>query len=202
LPYYRALLCLRAGDTEGYRKLCAELVQRGGTSSFWTLWTWVLAPNVVGDPKILASHAEEVAKNGPEHLMDLMDANMRGAALYRAGRYDDALRFLTRASTLNPDPYRTNMIYTWFFLAMTHHRLGHAQEARQWLDKAVQATDQALDLSAPPAAKPASPTDPAGGIPPAWNRRLTLELFRREALELVTAETREPELVPPPREVP
>ena len=28
--------------------------------------------------------------------------------------------------------------YTWFFLAMANHRLGHAAEAKKWLDKAGQ----------------------------------------------------------------
>src|SRR5262249_34409476 len=162
---------------------------RRGTSDLFTTWVCVLAPAAAADPMALANEAEKALGKEPS---DHYFATLLGAAFYRAGRYDDALRYLSRASTLNPDPYRTNMIYTWFFLAMTHHRLGHTQEARQWLDKAIQATDRALDLSAPPVASPASPTDPAGGIPPAWNRRLTLELFRREALELVNAETRLP----------
>jgi serine/threonine protein kinase/Flp pilus assembly protein TadD len=199
VPYYRALLCLRAGDADSYRKICASMLERWGTSDFQRLWTCVMAPNAVGDPIALAGDAEKaVGKEREDHWF----ANLLGAALYRAGRYDAAARQLTRASTLNPDPYRTNMIYTWFFLAMTHHRLGHALEARQWLDKAIQATDRALDLSAKPAAgPPRNATDPAGGIPPAWNRRLTLQLLRREAVELLKTE-REPELLPLPREVP
>ena len=44
-----------------------------------------------------------------------------------------------------PTPRLSNPAYTWFFLAMTHHRLGHADEAKQWLDKARAETDNALD---------------------------------------------------------
>jgi tetratricopeptide (TPR) repeat protein len=199
LPCYRALLCLRAGDPHGYRSTCTEMRQRWSLSEPFTLWTCVLAPHAVDDPSALAGGAEKVCGKEPK---DHWYANLLGAALFRAGRYVEAAKQLARASALNPDPYRTNMIYTWFFLAMTHHRLGHAQEARQWLDKAVQATDRALDPSAPPEVSPANSTDPAGGIPPAWNRRLTLELLRREAVELIGAERREPELVPPPRPEP
>jgi tetratricopeptide (TPR) repeat protein len=198
VQYYQALLCLRAGDAGGYRDSCAGMLKRWGTSDSFTLWTCVLAPNAVGDPMALANGAEKAVGKEPK---DLMSANSLGAALYRAGRYDEAARQLTRASGL--DPGRTSLIYTWFFLAMTHHRLGHAPQARQWLDKALQATDRALDPSATPAGGPArDASDPAGGIPPAWNRRLTLELLRRETVELLKVQTAEPELAPMPQEVP
>jgi WD40 repeat protein/tetratricopeptide (TPR) repeat protein len=187
VPYYRALLCLRAGDADGYRKICADMLKRWGASDRQTLWTCVMAPNAVGDPMALVSGVEEAGGKNPEYHWG---ANLLGAALYRAGRYDDAARQLTKASTIDPDPYRTNMIYTWFFLAMTHHRQGHVQEARQWLDKAIQAADRVLDPSQKAAAGPArDATDPSGGIPPAWNRRLTLQLFRQEAVELLKRET-------------
>jgi tetratricopeptide (TPR) repeat protein len=200
VQYYQALLRLRAGDADGYRDSCAGMLKRGGTSDSSTLWTCVLAPNAVGDPMALANGAEKAVGEEPKGHGE---ANLLGAALYRAGRYDEAARQLTRASGLDPGPYRTNMIYTWFFLAMAHHRLGHVPQARQWLDKAIQATDRALDPSATPAGSPArDASDPAGGIPPAWNRRLTLELLRREAVELLKVETAEPELAPLPQEVP
>jgi tetratricopeptide (TPR) repeat protein len=200
VQYYQALLRLRAGDADGYRDICTDMLKRWGTSDFWTLWTCVLAPNAVGDPMALANGAEKAVGKEPK---DLMTANLLGAALYRAGRYDEAARQLTRASGMDPGPVRTNLIYTWFFLAMTHHRLGHAPQARQWLDKAIQATDRALDPSATPAGgPPRGASDPAGGIPPAWNRRLTLELLRREAVGLLKVETAEPELAPLPQEVP
>ena len=60
-------------------------------------------------------------------------------------------------------------------LAMTHHRLGHADEARQWLDKAVQKIEQAQQEG----------QATSGGAALAWNRRLTLQLLRREAEELL-----------------
>jgi tetratricopeptide (TPR) repeat protein len=192
--YFRALLCLRAGDADGYRKVCASMRERWGTSDNWVLWTCVMAPNAVGDPMAVANGVLNLVGSEPK---DHWPANRLGAALYRAGCYDDAARQLARASTLNPDPYRTNMIYTWFFLAMTHHRLGHAQEARRWLDKAIQATDAVLSPSPQAAAGRArEATDPAGGIPPSWYRTLTLQLFRREALELLKIEKVEPKPVP------
>jgi tetratricopeptide (TPR) repeat protein len=194
-------LCLQAGDAEGYRAICARLYERWGASDCcYALWTCVMAPNAGGDPLALVAAVEKAEGKAPKNHWQ---ANLLGTALYRAGRYDAAARQLTQASTMNPDPYRTNMIYTWFLLAMTHHRLGHAQEAQQWLEKALEATDQALDPSPKPGAGPVrDATDPIGGFPPAWPRRLTLQLLRREAVALLKTETEEPELLPLPQEVP
>ena len=74
------------------------------------------------------------------------------------------------------------MLCTWFFLAMAHHRLGHADEARRWLEKATQATEEALK---PPAEPPGKSAEPSGAIPPDWKRKLTLQLLRREAEEQI-----------------
>ena len=66
-----------------------------------------------------------------------------------------------------------------------HHRLGHVREARQWLDKAVQAMDQA-EKPTTPIAQPSESASAAIG-PLLWNRLLTLQLLRREAEALVRA---------------
>jgi hypothetical protein len=70
------------------------------------------------------------------------------------------------------------MLHTFFYLAMAHHRLGHADEARRWLDRATQGTQEALKSPAEP---PGKSGNPDGVIPPNWCRRLTLGLLRREA---------------------
>jgi hypothetical protein len=57
-----------------------------------------------------------------------------GAALYRAGRFEEAIRrlnegFQTRGSGSLPRGFA--------FLALAHHRLGHRDEAQRWLDKLI-----------------------------------------------------------------
>jgi hypothetical protein len=52
---------------------------------------------------------------------------------------------------------------------MAHHRLGHPEEARQWLDKALARADGEIS-----AAK--------GSQPLLWDDKLTLQLLRREAM--------------------
>jgi tetratricopeptide (TPR) repeat protein len=182
--YSKAMLCLHDGNLDGYRKVCADMLQRFGKAdepdAGYAAWTSALTTNAGADPAHLVLLAEKaVAKSPKEHW----DVNLLGAALYRAGRFDEAVKRLTEATALNADPYRTNMLYTWFFLAMAHHRLGHADEARRWLEKAAHATEEALKPPAGTSDK--SSMNAPGTIPPNWNRKLTLQLLRREAEELI-----------------
>jgi serine/threonine protein kinase/Tfp pilus assembly protein PilF len=182
--YCRALLCLGEADDDGYRRICAAMLERYGNADDpgpidYVTWTCSLAPNSGAEPARLVSLMEKaVAKSPKEHTY----VNDLGVALYRAGRFEEAAKRLTEATTLNPDPSKHKMLDTWFFLAMAHHRLGHADEARRWLDKAVQATEEALK---PPAEPPEKSVTAPGTTPPTWHRKLTLQLLGREAKELI-----------------
>jgi tetratricopeptide (TPR) repeat protein len=57
---------------------------------------------------------------------------MLGAALYRAGRYDEAIRGLEETIRLRGGQGHSS---DWSLLAMAHHRLGHREEARRCLDR-------------------------------------------------------------------
>jgi serine/threonine protein kinase/WD40 repeat protein/tetratricopeptide (TPR) repeat protein len=181
--YSRAMLCLRDGHLEGYREVCSDMLQRFGKGA---VWTCTLTPNSGADPARIAALAEKAiteSDKGQGYVNeDHWHVNQLGAALYRTGRFEEAVKRLTEATKLNPHPYRSNMLPTWFFLAMANHRLGHAEEARRWLDKAVQGTDEALK---PPAELPGNSRNPDGVIAPNWSRKLTLLLLRREAEELI-----------------
>jgi tetratricopeptide (TPR) repeat protein len=179
--YSRAMLCLRDGNLDGYRTICADMLRRFAKADdpdagAQAAWTCTLTPKAGADPAQLVLLAEKALAKSPK---DHWNVNLLGAALYRAGRFEEAVKRLTEASTLHADPYRTNMLYTWYFLAMAHQRLGHADEARRWLD---QATEEALK---PAAGRPEKSGAAFGGIPPNWNRKLTLQLLRREAEELI-----------------
>ncbi|HLW64604.1 MAG TPA: hypothetical protein VKS79_04740, partial [Gemmataceae bacterium] len=66
---------------------------------------------------------------------------------------------------------QTSPAYPWFFLAMAHQRRGSLEQARRCLTRAIELADREdkKQLS--------------------WNRKLTLELLRREASEAIgTAE--------------
>jgi hypothetical protein len=91
------------------------------------------------------------------------------------GRFEAAAQRLTEAEAAfqkAKDPAIT-IAYTWLLLAMTHERLSHREQAREWLAKAVREIDD------PPAERA---KDPGRGN---WNRQLTLRLLRGEAEALI-----------------
>jgi tetratricopeptide (TPR) repeat protein len=187
LWHVRALVCLRAGDRDGYRKDCARMLEHFGetqdqVTAFWVAWTCVLASDAVTEPERVVQVAEKAVAKDPNKRQHL---DALGAALYRAGRFDEAAKRLSEANAAKLDAYYTP-VHTWLFLAMTHHRLGHADEARQWLDKAVQAIDEAANEPAKPEAGPSGKANETqAGTPLRWDRRLTFQLLRREAEELI-----------------
>jgi tetratricopeptide (TPR) repeat protein len=180
--YCLALLSLQRGDRAEYRKACARMLERFGESpsadaAYWTAWSCVLAPDAVADwtkPLQLAEKARADDGKGYHKITKL------GAVLYRAGRFKEAAQRLAEAEVAfqqTPSAGST-IVYTWLFQAMAHHRLGHAAEAASWLEKAV----QEIDEPSPKTAQDAATND--------WNRRLTLQLLRREAEELLAKKSK------------
>jgi WD40 repeat protein/serine/threonine protein kinase/Tfp pilus assembly protein PilF len=173
--YFRAVLCLRNGDFGGYREICSDMLRRFGKGATWTC---TLSANCGTDPARIVHLAEKSLAELPG---DHGRVNQLGAALYRAGRFEDAVKVLNEATALSVKPYQTEMLHTWFYLAMVHHRLGHAEPARRWLEKAVQATEIALESANATVGKPRA----AGVVPPYWDGKTTLQLLRREAEQLM-----------------
>jgi serine/threonine protein kinase/Flp pilus assembly protein TadD len=181
LTWYRhALLRLHLGDREGYAKACTAILKRYSEQANVTvadlaLWTCVLAADAVAVYPRLVQWGEKLVAARPK---DFASLDTLGIALYRAGRFEDALKRLSEANAVYKpaDEVRTARGYNLFFLAMVHHRLGHAEEARKWLHRAIEETDGTQ------ANKPLHKT---GDARIAWNRRLTYQLLRREAESLV-----------------
>jgi hypothetical protein len=94
-----------------------------------------------------------------------------GSALFRAGRFDAALAPLKEAAAGGDD---VHPVFPSFFLAMAHHRAGHAGEARQELDRAVRRTAEYLDEKSK-----------VGPPVKHWANMLLVQLLRREAEELL-----------------
>jgi tetratricopeptide (TPR) repeat protein len=135
-PQIRSLA--QAGDVVGVRNACRDLFKRFGRSSNSNsrvansvAWSCVLTPDADLDPKGPLQVAEDV------QIWLLADSRSVsfltvGAALYRAGRFEEAIRRLDesiRATGGQGAPKAAA------FLALAHHRLGHRDEARRWLDK-------------------------------------------------------------------
>lgn len=130
------LALLWSGDWSGWRRSNAVLLDRfGGTSNARTAKevteTCVLGSEGTPDPDVPVRLAELCLKAAPE--TDKADyLNTLGSALYRAGRFDDAIRRLEDGIRLRNGE---SMPTDWAFLAMAHQRLRNHDEARLWLDR-------------------------------------------------------------------
>jgi tetratricopeptide (TPR) repeat protein len=189
--HQHALVRLAVKDAPGFRKICARLLELSGPSpipdtALWTAWTGALLPDAGVDPSRLVQLAERAATALPKNRDSLL---VRGAALYRAGQWKAALEPLEAARTAPqgtrappPRSVRWNAEafddtgYELLFLAMAHYRLGDADKAREWLDRAARWIEQA----------PLPKTKEGGDNPLyCWNQRLPHELLRREAEALL-----------------
>jgi tetratricopeptide (TPR) repeat protein len=138
-----AVACLGTGKIDDYRATCGQMLELFGTigddlTTNDLAWTCALAPDAVADPARLVTLAEAAARPGSRAVL-----NTLGAVLFRTGQYGNSVRRLEQSMAAGGggDPL------DWLFLAMAHHRLGHAPEARFWLDRSVRWLGQAADGS-------------------------------------------------------
>jgi WD40 repeat protein/tetratricopeptide (TPR) repeat protein len=159
-----ALTQLASGDEAGYRQTCRTLLDRfgrreGAAIAMDIIRTCTLAPDGAPDPARLKTWGEQAVPKA--FLRD----SIVGIALYRAGRFEEAVRRLDIGIAAT-GPYAVGSDY--LFLAMAHQRLGHRREARQQLDQAAQWI-----------------ADEDQGPPLSWDQRLLDHLLRREAEALI-----------------
>jgi tetratricopeptide (TPR) repeat protein len=160
-------LRLAIGDGDGYCRNCTHVLQHFGKTdnpndANSLAWTCVLAPNAVADSTLLVQLAERAVEKS---LEESAHVNTLGAARYRAGQYDRAIQELNEAIEADD---QGGTAADWLFLAMAHQKLGHADKAKQWLDKAVAWIEKANQE------KTLSPRN-----------RLELQWLRREAEALI-----------------
>ena len=169
---------LAARDIEGYRKACGTLLQLVGTTddpatANDVAWTVVLARDALPNYDQAVQLAEKAVAQAPGNFNYLRTL---GAVLYRARRFDAAVEKLNEAAKDPLPSGEFSNAFNWLFLAMTHHRLGHTDEARRWLDKAVERIDRLSHEM----------TGAAADVPRlSWEERTTLDRLRREAEALV-----------------
>ncbi len=166
---------LAGGHREAYRAACADLLKRHQQTSDPRLvsllaWLAVLVPDAVRD---LEPYRKLMAAVTAQHPREYLYAHTYGAVLYRAGRFAEAEQVLSRAVKLHANG---GTAQGWLFLALAHQRLGHAAEARAWLERAI----AAIEAGQPPRGKA-----DAARVPVSWEIRLHLKLLRLEAEQVV-----------------
>jgi WD40 repeat protein/tetratricopeptide (TPR) repeat protein len=178
--YRQALVLLADGRMEDYRKVCAGMLDRfqnanDPSSIEFTVWTCSLVPDAVPDFARIVGLAD---KETFDVALASTPYRHHGMVLYRAGRWNEVVKQLSGTGPAT-DPGPIADAYAGFVLAMAHQRLGHLQEARDWFRKASARAVREI-------ARAASTADFR-----TWNRRLTLELLRKEAARLKEPETHE-----------
>jgi tetratricopeptide (TPR) repeat protein len=178
---YGASLVL-AGDRDRYEALCARVAAEIATMRASK------SPPLPGDLMVAARIARLWPGPGPDRgpMVQWADEALRAqpgdagvhceaaAVRYRAGRFEEAIRLAERS--LNMAPLWPSSDLAWYVLAMAHHRLGHAEDARRWFDKA----EATADRRGREAAK--APYPPLGSY---LNEDLDAQVLRREARDLL-----------------
>jgi tetratricopeptide (TPR) repeat protein len=175
VEYASVLLLL--DDHEGYRRVCKDVLARFGRATdpdtlYGVARIASLGPDAPADPGQAVKLAEQAVKacRGARYHHAL------AVARYRAGQFERAAEQCQES--MRSDPAWGGHVVDWLLLALAHQRLGHAGEARQWRDKAVQWIEQA-GKGLPKQAPYLLPA-------PSWGDRLEIQLLRRELEAQVT----------------
>jgi WD40 repeat protein/tetratricopeptide (TPR) repeat protein len=114
-------------DLDGYRKQCRQLLDRFGrtenASRSFVQWLVVMLPDAANDMPALVALTEMARRENPE---DWQALETLGAALYRAGRFEESVKRLEEAAKLLKGFLRNGGVSLWHlqvFLAMAHYRL-------------------------------------------------------------------------------
>jgi len=131
LRYWHAAALLGAQNTTAYRQARAAILDRFSKSPDakvvgHLLYISLTLPATAEESAVLVSMGRTAAPLFPGNERAL------GAALYRAGAHQEALDQFERATGQYPP-----RAWDWLFQAMAHHHLGHQEDARQCLDKAL-----------------------------------------------------------------
>jgi serine/threonine protein kinase/WD40 repeat protein len=93
-------------------------------------WLLLTGPPELRDAKAALAHARKADElSGSDPLYK----NILGVALYRNGQYQEAVPVLEKSLPANKGQFAA---FDLFFLAMCHHQLGHAAEAKDLFDQA------------------------------------------------------------------
>jgi tetratricopeptide (TPR) repeat protein len=133
-----------------------------------------LAPDAVAEASLPGRLAENELKNSGGEFWSLTE---QGALAYRAGRFQEAVPFFEQSLRADARPGRA--VLNWLWLALAYERLGKAEEARRWLNKAQAWLDQYGD------GMPARAEQEVGLELHNW---LEAHVLRREAEALIQSE--------------
>jgi tetratricopeptide (TPR) repeat protein/tRNA A-37 threonylcarbamoyl transferase component Bud32 len=167
--YYEfACLLLLVGDKERYRGLIQTLDAKVDETkdprlAYELARACIITPQMTEDPQRVIRWARLAA----ESAAYAWHSHVVGAAYYRAGDYQEALRWLDNSLAQTWDMGRP---LNQFVLAMVHRRMGHAEQAAASLKESIRLYEE-MDSGRVDGAVPSI-------FAPDW---MTIQIYRREA---------------------
>ena len=132
-----AIAWLKTGDLASYRRACADMRKQLGETMDTAnslAWACSLGPGAAEDAAQLLGLLEKLLARFPADQTKARHAllNTLGALLYRSGRFADAITRLQEGIAVHG---QGGTIQDAAFLALAHHRLGQADQARRWKER-------------------------------------------------------------------
>ena len=112
----------------------------GGPRSYHVARACTLAPDAVADASLPGRLAEKELQDSAREFWSLTE---QGALAYRASRFQQAVPLFEQS--LKAEQRSGRAVLNWLWLALANQRLGKAEEARRWLNKAQAWLDQFHD---------------------------------------------------------
>jgi tetratricopeptide (TPR) repeat protein len=168
---YASALAL-AGNRAGYRRVRAEVLQRfAKATNPDSLYMLSRIASLAADDTADTAQAVKLAEQAVKALPGGWYRHTLAVAHYRAGQFERAVDKCQES--MRDDPAWPGHVVDWLLLSLTHQCLGHAAEARQWLNKSEQWMEQV--------GKGLPKDSPYLWPVPSWGDRLEIQLLRREA---------------------
>jgi tetratricopeptide (TPR) repeat protein len=164
IAYGLGLAFLGGGDRTAYRTQCRRMLDRFGQTgdprtAGLVAWLAALQPVPQDEVESILRLARLAVEKEPDSFAY---RETLGAALYRAGRFAEAVKELDAAVEKNK---QDSSVWMQLFLALAHHCLQHTDTAQEWLTKAVQQIEDTKD--------------------PGWQDRVRWRVLRQEAEDLL-----------------
>jgi Flp pilus assembly protein TadD len=160
--------------------MLARFIQTDDPKIAWRVAkTCLLAPDAVSDLRPVLQLAKRAVTATQQHWAYRSFLLARGMADYRAGNLASAIDWINQSISLRPATWyysNRHLVGTaHVFLAMAHHRLGHAEQARQAFHQATLLTN------------PSNRTSGENEYPEDWYHWMRLQIVRQEAERLLKA---------------
>jgi tetratricopeptide (TPR) repeat protein len=194
-------LAMHDDDVQLFREACQDMAASRPRADSRDLaldeqiaWTCAVIPDALDDPLFAVRIAQEAVTANPKNLWF---QRTLGAALYRAERIDDAIEHLNRSIELDS---HGGHVSVWLFLAMAHHKAGHAEQSQAslnrvqpWIIERIPELRSTRSEQAPsgdsrsdqPLATKVAPGEQSAVEPLVWHDRALLKHLYLEAASVV-----------------